>query len=73
MSRVRDNASCIRPRLYDADDPVRPDDVSLVLDALEEKLQMEMAKGNTEKVEHASDLKRRIDKAAGAEDDGGGG
>ena len=70
---MRDNASCIRPRLYDEADPERPDDVSLVLDALEEKLQMEMAKGNTQEVEHASDLKRRIGKAAGAEDDGGGG
>lgn len=61
----RDDASCIRPRLYDENDPKRRDDVSLLLDALEEHLEMEMAKGNRETVEHASELRRRIMEAAG--------
>lgn len=62
---MREDASCCRPRLYDHEDPERRDDVELVLEAIDTQMEMAMAVGDKEAVEHASDLKRRLINSAG--------
>ena len=62
---LRDNASCIRPRLYDRHDPERPDDVGLLLEALDLLLDGALDDRNEERVAHAHDLKQRIARSAG--------
>jgi len=69
---VRDDASFCRPRLYDEDDPKFGDEVSEVVEALQMKLERDMARGDTERVERISNIKARIENAAGRRGDGGG-
>jgi hypothetical protein len=62
---MRDDASYCRPRLYDAEDPERDDDVSEILSALDAVLDRAMDDGDKEKVAHLSDLIDRIASSAG--------
>jgi hypothetical protein len=70
---VRDDASFCRPRLYDEDDPKFGDEVGEVVEALQMKLEREMARGNTDSVERISTIKQRVENAAGRGGGGGGG
>lgn len=62
---MRDDTSRIRPTLYDRDDPVRADDVKVVLEALEDARCKAMDKCDPDRVTHVSNLMRRIANAAG--------
>lgn len=64
---MRDDASYCRPRLYDADDPERHDDVKLTLDALERMRDEAMEDGQSETVYEITDLMKRIAKSAGGD------
>jgi hypothetical protein len=62
---MRDDASYCRPRLYDGADPERPDDVALLMEALERAKLEAMERGDDERVWHATDLMKRIAEPAG--------
>lgn len=53
--------------MYDKNDPEKRDDVSLVLDALDDAESEAMEQGDSELVWHIIDLKKRIAKAAGGD------
>ena len=57
---MRDSASYCRPRLYDFNDPERADDVELLLETINNRIELAMANGDRDTVEHATDLKQRI-------------
>lgn len=49
-----------RPRFYDAGDEGHPDEVSLVVDALDTEATMAMANGDKERAEALLTVKRRM-------------
>lgn len=64
---MRENASFCRPRLFDSGDPEMPDDVKLILEALDETLEEAMEDGDKATVRHVSDLQDRVVSSAGEE------
>lgn len=60
-----DDASFIRPRLFDADDPRNPDLVETILSSLETQKQVSMAEGDSDTVENVLVAQRKVAEAAG--------